>query len=228
MVPCCVMKLTSLSLPQSNMKISMNSLRRGVINAPLYLKGHKESIVMQSSKANPSVVLGPNRQLIGGRWCDAADGRELEVESPAIKEVITSVPRSGPEDVNRAVRAAQNAFEKWRRVTPSERGKLFLKIADDLEANLEKLARIIAHETGNALRTQARTEANACVTIFRYFGGLVSELKGETLPLGDNLLSYTRREPFGVVGAIVPWNAPAMLASLKIAPALCAGNSLVL
>src|SRR5690625_3243952 len=183
---------------------------------------------MQYSQANPSVELGPNRQLINGQWCNAADERELEVESPAIKKVITSVPRSGKEDVNRAVTVAQTAFDKWRKVTPTERGKLFLKIADELEGKVEKLARIIAHETGNALSTQARTEANACVTILRYFGGLVSELKGDTLPLGDNLLSYTRREPLGVVGAIVPWNAPVMLAALKIAPAICAGNSIVL
>src|SRR5690625_722171 len=211
MVRCCVMKLTSLSLPQSIPRIFRKGSRRGVINAPLYLKGPKESIVMQSSKAKPSVALGPNRQLIGGQWCDAADGRALEVESPAIKQVTTSVPRSGPKDVNRAVSAAQKAYEKWRRVTPGERGKLFLKIADDLEANLEKLARIIAHETGNALRTQARTEANACVTIFRYFGGLGSELKGETLPLGDHLLSYTRREPVGGVGSMLAWVGLAML-----------------
>ncbi len=93
---------------------------------------------------------------------------------------------------------------------------------------MEELARIIAHETGNALRTQARPEALGCVEVFRYFGGLGGELKGDTLPLGDDILSYTRREPLGVVGAIVPWNAPALLSSIKIAPAVCAGNTIVL
>jgi betaine-aldehyde dehydrogenase len=90
------------------------------------------------------------------------------------------------------------------------------------------MARILAEETGNALRTQARGEARSAVDIFRYFGGLASELKGETIPLGEHVLSYTRREPLGVVGAIIPWNAPVALAALKIAPALCAGNTLVL
>src|SRR5205823_10246765 len=81
---------------------------------------------------------------------------------------------------------------------------------------------------GNALRTQARPEAKTTVEIIRYFGGLGSELKGETIPFGEHVLSYTRREPLGVVGAIIPWNAPVILGALKIAPALCAGNTLVL
>src|SRR4030095_1597086 len=89
-------------------------------------------------------------------------------------------------------------------------------------------ARIVAEDTGNAIRTQARPEAKGAADILRYFGGLASELKGETIPLGEHVLSYTRREPIGVVGAIIPWNAPVILAALKIAPALCAGNSLVL
>jgi acyl-CoA reductase-like NAD-dependent aldehyde dehydrogenase len=100
--------------------------------------------------------------------------------------------------------------------------------ADALEARVEELARTIALETGNALRTQARPEAKTTVDILRYFGGLGGELKGETIPFGEHVLSYTRREPLGVVGAIIPWNAPVLLAALKIGPALCAGNTLVL
>ena len=111
---------------------------------------------------------------------------------------------------------------------PRERGKLLLKIAEAIQARSEELARTIALETGNALRTQARGEANMTADIFRYFGGLASELKGETVPLGEHVLSYTRREPLGVVGAIIPWNAPVMLGALKIAPALCAGNVMVM
>ena len=109
-----------------------------------------------------------------------------------------------------------------------ERGKLLLRIAEAIEARVEELARTIALETGNALRTQARGEAKMTADIFRYFGGLASELKGETVPLGESVLSYTRREPLGIVGAIIPWNAPVMLGALKIAPALCAGNTMVL
>jgi acyl-CoA reductase-like NAD-dependent aldehyde dehydrogenase len=141
---------------------------------------------------------------------------------------IAEVPRGNAADVERAVAAATRAYADWRKVVPRERGKALLKIADSIQARTEEIARTIALETGNALRTQARGEANSTADIFRYFGGLASELKGETLPLGEHVLSYTRREPLGVVGAIIPWNAPVMLAALKIAPALCAGNTMVM
>lgn len=168
------------------------------------------------------------RMLIGGEWTGAAAGETFEVENPARREVVGRAPRGRAEDVDRAVRAAAAAFPKWSKVAPRERGRLLLAVADALEARQEELARTIATETGNALRTQARPEARGAADIFRYFGGLASELKGETIPLGEHVLSYTRREPLGVVGAIVPWNAPVLLASLKIAPALCAGNTIVL
>jgi betaine-aldehyde dehydrogenase len=138
------------------------------------------------------------------------------------------VPRGGAEDIDRAVKAANAAFPAWSKTPPRERGRILQKVADAIEARLEELAFTIAEETGNAIRTQARPEARMTADIARYFGGLGSELKGETIPLGEHVLSYTRREPIGVVGAIIPWNAPVMLGMLKIAPALVAGNTLVL
>jgi betaine-aldehyde dehydrogenase len=138
------------------------------------------------------------------------------------------VPRGRSEDVDIAVAAAAAAFDSWRRVAPRDRGKLLLAIADTLEQQSEAMAVAIASETGNAIRTQARPEALAAADIFRFFGGLAGELKGEQIPLGENMLSYSRREPIGIVGAIIPWNAPVLLAALKIAPALCAGNTMVL
>ncbi|MBO0710088.1 MAG: aldehyde dehydrogenase family protein [Acetobacteraceae bacterium] len=166
--------------------------------------------------------------LIDGRWVASASGAVLSVENPANRRVIAEIPRGGAEDVDRAVVAASRAFPSWSRVPPRERGRMLLRIADALDAQSEELARTIARETGNALRTQARPEAKSAADIFRYFGGLGGELKGETIPLGEHVLSYTRREPLGVVGAIIPWNAPVLLGALKIAPALCAGNTLVM
>jgi acyl-CoA reductase-like NAD-dependent aldehyde dehydrogenase len=180
------------------------------------------------SEADSTVRLGPTRLLINGQWLDSLDGRTLAVECPANKKTIAHTPRSSAPDIERAVAAGEVAFLSWKKVTPSIRGRALLKIADAIEAQVEALARIIAHETGNALRTQARPEAQTCVEVFRYFGGLGGELKGETMPLGEDILSYTRREPLGVVGAIVPWNAPATLSAVKIAPAICAGNAIVL
>jgi betaine-aldehyde dehydrogenase len=166
--------------------------------------------------------------LIGGEWVGAASGERIDVENPSRREVLESVPRGAGDDVDRAVRAAAAAFDAWRARPARDRGLLLNRIADDLEAIGEELARTIASETGNAIRTQARGEAAMSADVFRYFGGVASEQKGEVLPLGDGLLSYSVREPLGVVAAIVPWNAPVLLASLKVAMALSMGNTLVL
>src|SRR5215217_6255109 len=181
-------------------------------------------------KAQPTVsgTYRPKGMLIGGKWVGSDSGQRIAIENPAKRTAIAEVPSAGAADVEAAVAAAESAFPAWKNMVPRERGKLLLKIAEAIEARVEALARTIALETGNALRTQARGEAKLTADIFRYFGGLASELKGETVPLGEHVLSYTRREPIGVVGAIIPWNAPVLLAALKIAPALCAGNTLVL
>lgn len=169
-----------------------------------------------------------DRMLIAGEWCAAASGHEFAVENPARRTQIATVPRGEAADVDRAARAAADTFAGWARMPPRERGRALLRIADAIEDQAEDIARILAMETGNALRTQARPEVRGTADVFRYFGGLGGELKGETVPFGDQMLSYTRRQPLGVVGAIVPWNAPVQIAALKIAPALCAGNTVVL
>jgi len=181
-------------------------------------------------QSQPHAVIAPRPKgmLIDGQWVEAVSGQRFSVENPAKRTLIADVPRAAAADVDRAVAAAQKAQPAWAKVVPRERGKLLLKIAEAFEARVEEMARTIALETGNALRTQARGEARGAADIFRYFGGLAGELKGETIPLGEHVLSYTRREPLGVVGAIIPWNAPVLLGALKIAPALCAGNALVL
>lgn len=166
--------------------------------------------------------------LIGGKWLPAKSGETFSIENPARKQIIANVPRGSKEDVDLAVDKALAAFNAWRRVAPRERGRMLLAIADQIEAQHEMLARTLAEEVGNALRTQARPEIKVAAEIFRYFGGLASELKGETLPLSYDVLSYTQREPLGVVAAVIPWNAPFILAAVKIAPALCAGNTMVM
>jgi acyl-CoA reductase-like NAD-dependent aldehyde dehydrogenase len=181
-------------------------------------------------KPQPTVpgTYRPKGMLIGGKWVGSDSGRRIAIENPAKRTAIAEVPRAGAADVEAAVAAAERAFPAWKNMVPRERGKLLLKIAEAIESRVEELARTIALETGNALRTQARGEAKLTADIFRYFGGLASELKGETVPLGEHVLSYTRREPIGIVGAIIPWNAPVLLGALKIAPALCAGNVMVM
>lgn len=167
--------------------------------------------------------------LIGGEWKESASKEYLPVENPAMRgSIIAEVPRANAVDVDLAVNAAYEAFKEWRKVPARERGKLLWDIANILEENFEDLARTIATETGNAIRTQARGEAKGAIEVLRYFGGVASELKGETMPLDNNSFAYTQREPFGVIGGIIPWNAPVQLATLKIAPAIAAGNTIVL
>jgi acyl-CoA reductase-like NAD-dependent aldehyde dehydrogenase len=172
--------------------------------------------------------LGQVNMLIGGRFCASSSGQWFDVLDPSTQVALAEVPRGRAEDVAVAVRAAAAAFETWRHTPPEQRGEALLRVADDLRSEGESLARLLAAETGNALRTQARPEIATVWDTFRYFGGVARELKGETVPLGSGLLSYSVREPYGVVGAIVPWNSPALLAAMKIAMAVVTGNTIVL
>jgi betaine-aldehyde dehydrogenase len=173
--------------------------------------------------------VGRQLMLINGQWVESSSGELIPVENPSRKgSKVGEVPRAKAMDVDRAVRAAARAFEEWKQVSSRQRGKLIMKIGEAIEVKANEIARITALETGNAIRTQSRPEAMLAADIFRFFGGVAGEIKGETIPLGEHLLSYSRREPIGVVGGIVPWNSPVGLAALKIAMAITAGNTLVL
>lgn len=173
--------------------------------------------------------VGRQLMLIDGQWIESSTGEFIPVENPSRNGSIAGeVPRAKSTDVDRAALSAARAFEDWKRISPRERGRLMIRIGEAVEGKANEIARITAVETGNAIRTQSRPEVMLTADIFRYFGGVASEIKGETIPLGENLLSYSRREPIGVVGGIVPWNSPVGLAALKIAMAITAGNTLVL
>jgi len=173
--------------------------------------------------------VGRQPMHINGQWVESSDGRWLEVEDPGLKgNLAGEVPRATVQDVDRAVQAAAQAYPGWKTLPAKERGRAMRRIGRELAGQVEELGRLIALENGNALRTQSRPEAAITAEIFTYYGGLSGELKGETIPFGEHALSYTRREPLGVVGAIVPWNSPVLLAALKIAMALTAGNTMVL
>lgn len=168
------------------------------------------------------------KMLVDGQWTDAVSGEVIEVENPSDKTVFATVPKGEKPDVDRAVAAASRAFPAWRDTSPKQRAVALLAIGRRLDEIREELARTISTENGNAIRTQSRGEATTAAELFHYMGGLTRELKGTSPYLGQATLDYTRREPFGVVGAIVPWNAPVVLAAQKIAPAICAGNTIVL
>lgn len=166
--------------------------------------------------------------LIRGEWVPALDGGVIGVEGPSDKTIFADVPHGGAADIDAAVQAAKAAFPAWRDVPGRQRARALELAANALEERTEELAQLLAHETGNAIRTQARPEIKTTIDVLRYFAGLGGELKGITTPLRNGVLDYTRREPLGVVGGIIPWNSPALLAALKLAPALVAGNTFVL
>ena len=169
------------------------------------------------------------RMYIAGEFVAAADGRTFLVENPAKSgTAFAEVPRGAAADVDRAVQAAAAAFAKWRDTHWKDRSRALYRIAEAMDANAEELARTLSSETGNALRTITRPEVKLGAETLRYFAGLASETKGETVPLGPTMLSYTLREPYGVVGAIVPWNVPITISIWKIGPALATGNTIVL
>jgi len=167
--------------------------------------------------------------IVGGQQASAVAGEWIDVINPGRKDVtIARVPRAREADADRAVAAARAALPGWRALHFTERQKALVAIAAALDEAAEDLARLTAADTGNALRTQARPESQLLVNLFRYFGGVAGEFKGDVLPAGDNQLQYTRREPLGVVAAILPWNSPLMIAGCKVPAALAAGNTVVL
>lgn len=138
--------------------------------------------------------------LIDGKRVESLSGRFIPVENPSKKgQAIADAPNANAEDVNIAVAAAEKAFKGWRRIPAREGGNILLKIADAMDVKKEDLARIIASENGNAIRTQARPEVAGVCDRFRYYGGLGGEIKGTVYSSSDNMLLYTRRESLGVV-----------------------------
>jgi aldehyde dehydrogenase (NAD+) len=156
--------------------------------------------------------------------------RSIAVVNPATGATIASVPDAGAEDVDRAVAAARASFEdqRWRGLAPSKREKILWDFAAVVERHKDELARVTALENGKTLKEAARADIAPAIDAIRYYAGWVRRVCGETVPVDGPFLNYTLREPVGVVGAIVPWNFPVMLAAWKIAPALACGCSVVL
>src|SRR5256885_5505538 len=169
------------------------------------------------------------RQLfIGGRFVDAADGQTLATLNPHDNTPIADVAMAGREDIDGAVAAAEKALPAWRRMAAADRGRILLDLAERIEANAEELARLESLDTGHPLRDSRALDVPRTAACFRYFGGMADKFQGETIPVEEGFLNYTLREPVGVVGQVVPWNFPLMFTSWKMAPALAAGNTLVM
>jgi len=172
--------------------------------------------------------------LINGKWVGAASGKTFPSYNPSTGEVLAHVAEGDKEDINRAVAAARAAFKKgspWRTMTPSERGRLMWKLADLLEQRLEEFAQLESLDQGKPVTIARVADIPISIDQIRYYAGWATKIEGNTIPIsaqGGNFLAYTLREPVGVVGQIIPWNFPMVMATLKLGPALATGCTVVL
>jgi acyl-CoA reductase-like NAD-dependent aldehyde dehydrogenase len=167
--------------------------------------------------------------IIGGKDVRAANGDTFETVSPTTNDVIGAVPKGSAEDVDRAVSAARQAFDSgpWSRFTPLERSRALNRVADLLRGRVEEIARLETLNCGKII-VESRADVIASANCFEYYGNLATQLWGEQIPMNGPLLDYTLREPYGVCGQIIPWNFPLLMAAWKVAPALAAGNTVIL
>jgi acyl-CoA reductase-like NAD-dependent aldehyde dehydrogenase len=167
--------------------------------------------------------------LIDGEWRDATGGKTLDVVNPATEEVIATVPSATREDVDAAVRAARAALDgPWSKLSARERGRMIWELGERLMARADEVARLETLHNGKPISESRQIEIPAAAECLQYYAGWADKIHGETIPVKGNHLTYTLREPVGVVAAIVPWNFPLLLATWKVAPALACGNTVVL
>jgi phenylacetaldehyde dehydrogenase len=178
----------------------------------------------------------PRQMLINGKWVDAISGKTFPTYDPSTGEVLATVAEGDRADIDRAVKAARKAFDNgpWRKMTPSERGKLIWKLGDLIDSHLEEFAYLESLDNGKPLTIARAADVPLAAELFRYMAGWATKMEGSTIPMsvpytpGAKYLSYTLREPIGVVGQIIPWNFPLLMAAWKLGPALATGCTIVL
>ncbi len=184
------------------------------------------------SQSAREFLSSPRKMFIDGDWVDAASGKTFPVYNPATGDVTAQVAEGDKEDIGRAVKAARKAFDEgpWQKMTPSERGKLVWKIGDLILENADELAELESIDNGKPLTIARIADIPLAADLFHYMAGWATKIEGNTIPIstGGKHLAYTLREPVGVVGQIIPWNFPLLMAAWKLGPALATGNCVVL
>ena len=172
---------------------------------------------------------GQTKLFINGEWTNASDGATFDTYNPSTGETIAKVAHATKDDVDLAVKSARKALEKgpWGKMDACDRGKLMFKLADLIEANSEELARLEALNCGKTI-TDSRGDIGGMLNGLRYYAGWADKIEGKTVPVRGSFLSYTLRQPVGVVGQIIPWNFPLLMAAWKWGPALACGNTIVM
>jgi acyl-CoA reductase-like NAD-dependent aldehyde dehydrogenase len=171
----------------------------------------------------------PGKLVIGGQSVDAASGKTFTTMNPATQDPICEVAQAGPEDVERAVQAAREAFDSgpWPRMKPADRQRILWKLGDLVLEKADEIARLETLDNGKPIFESRQIDVPMVANCFHYFSGWATKLAGETLPISPQFLNYTLREPLGVVAAIIPWNFPMIMVGWKAAPALAAGNCVI-
>ena len=187
---------------------------------------------MSAALASPPTATkfsGNTKLFINGEWTNSSDGATFDTYNPATGETIAKVAHATKEDVDRAVKSARKALEKgaWGKMDACDRGKLMFKLADLIEANSEELARLEALNCGKTI-TDSRGDVGGMLNGLRYYAGWADKIEGKTVPVRGSFLSYTLRQPVGVVRQIIPWNFPLLMAAWKWGPALACGNTIVM
>jgi acyl-CoA reductase-like NAD-dependent aldehyde dehydrogenase len=184
----------------------------------------------ETPAAQPATLERTNWKLfINGEQVDAASGATFDTYNPATNQVLAQVAQAGKEDVDRAVAAARAAFEggKWPRTSAARRGNLLIKVAEIMRKRSDEIARLEVMNNGKAI-SQAKAELTQAIEDFEFYAGAATKIMGQTIPVPGTFFNYTVREPLGVCAQIVPWNYPIMMAAWKLAPALAAGNTVIL
>ncbi|QNI34484.1 aldehyde dehydrogenase family protein [Alloacidobacterium dinghuense] len=176
------------------------------------------------------IVPSATELLINNRWIASESGETFATINPSTGEEICRVAAAHELDVDKAVQAARNAFERgpWRKMHASERGKLLYRLADLIEGHADELAQLEALDNGKPVSVAKRVDVAKTVACYRYFAGWADKVQGKTIPIDGDFFCYTRHEPIGVVGQIIPWNYPMLMQAWKLAPALATGNTVVM
>ncbi len=184
----------------------------------------------QLAAPHHDVRVGTAKLLINNNWVDATSGKTFPTIDPSTGDEICRVAEADTEDVNSAVRAARQAFEKgpWRRMAASERGRLLSKLADLIEKNADELAKLESLDNGKPYSVAKAADLPLTIACYRYYAGWADKVQGKTIPISGDYFCYTRLEPVGVVGQIIPWNFPLLMQAWKLGPALACGNTVVL
>lgn len=177
-----------------------------------------------------AVPITATKLLINNRWVESASGATFPTINPATGEEICQVAEADKADVDRAVAAARAAFNNgpWRRIHASERGRLLNKLADLMERDTEDLAKLESLDNGKPYSVARAVDVPLAIACYRYFAGWADKIQGKTIPVTGNYFTYTRHEPVGVVGQIIPWNFPLLMQAWKLGPALACGNTVVM